>query len=123
MTFGVATLGTQVKRTGARTFDCGRHGELTARQIASKAKITKEAVWARVNSGVTGADLCAPKHDGLRKVRVKCSRSVVVVAMKLARKYPDRVPTLKQIRRVHPMGERNAMRWRQAMKETLEKAA
>ncbi len=79
--------------------------------------MSREGVWQRVRAGITGAELCAPKHDGLRKVKAPCARPTLLVAMKLARAFPEDVPTLRQIRNVHPMTERSAMRWRQALTE------
>lgn len=116
--FGVATITTPVARKSrARTFNCGPHGRLTAAQIARTAGITESLVWQRVRIGWKGEELCRPKHDSLRGVKTRCSKPVVRIAMKLARAFPDGTPTLAQIRKVHPMCERNAMRWRQALQE------
>lgn len=116
--FGVATIeGPQGMKSRARKMDCGRHGRLTAAQIARTAGITESRVWQRVRIGWKGEELCRPKHDSLRGVKTRCSKPVVRIAMKLARTFPDKVPTLAEIRRAHPMCERNAMRWRQAMQD------
>lgn len=121
--FGVATLTSPKRRIQkGRKFDCGRFGQLSANEIAKITGMSREGVWQRVRSGVTGAALCAPKHDGLRKVQKPCKRPVVMVAMKLARAFPDRVPSLDAIRKVHPMCARNAMRWRQAIADSFDAA-
>lgn len=116
--FGVATIVGRVARDRGRKFDCGKFGKLTANEIARITGMSREGVWQRVRSGIVGAELCAPKHDGLRKVKTPCSRPTIMVAMKLARAYPNSTPTLAQIKKVHPMTDRNAMRWRQALVET-----
>jgi hypothetical protein len=115
MNFGTPTLTTPraAVRTGRR-FDCGRYGKLTAKEIARLAGMTREGVWQRVRHGVKGADLCAPKHESKRHAKEKCSKPVVSIAVKLARAFPHKVPTLREIQQAHPMCERNAMRWRQA---------
>ena len=117
--FGVATITTpRGRKSHARKWDCGKYGHLTAKEIASVAGITREGVWQRIRvGGVKGAALCAPKHDGLRVVREPCSKPVVKIAVKLARAFPDSVPSVAAIRKVHPMCARNAMRWRQALAE------
>ena len=119
MTFGVATITTPKASARGRKFNCGKYGELTAKQISQLAGISKEAVWQRVRAGYNGAALVAPKHESLRKAKAPCRRPTVLVAMKLARAFPDRVPSIREIRKVHPMCERNAMRWRQAMLESI----
>lgn len=116
--FGTATIASPVVRDRGRRFDCGRFGKLTANEIARIVGMSREGAWQRIRSGIVGAELCAPKHEGLRQVKAPCSRPTILVAMKLARAYPDKQPTLAQIKRVHPMTDRNAMRWRQALAET-----
>lgn len=117
--FGIATIAApRAPRDRSRKFDCGRYGKLSAKEIARIAGMSREGVWQRVQSGIVGAELCAPKHERLRGVKEKCARPTVMVAMKLARAYPDKTPTLAQIQKVHPMTARNAMRWRQALVET-----
>ena len=121
--FGTATLKPRAPRDRGRRFDCGRYGKLSAKQIAQMTGMSREGVWQRVNAGFKGEDLCQPKHQSLRKAKETCKRPVVVVAVKLARAFPDRVPTLEEIRKVHAMGDRNAMRWRQALAETIGERA
>lgn len=121
--FGVATIATpRARKSHAKKFNCGAHGRLTAAQIARIAGITESRVHQRVRIGWKGEELCLAKHDSLRVVRERCSKPVVRIAMKLARAFPDGTPTLAQIRKVHPMCERNAMRWRQALADTEKRA-
>jgi hypothetical protein len=116
MNFGTATLVTPKakKKRHGRTFDCGKFGKLRAPEIAKITGMSREGVWQRVRHGVKGEALCAPKHESKRHAKEKCSKPVVRIAVKLARAFPHKVPTLKEIQAAHPMCERNAMRWRQA---------
>jgi len=118
--FGTAIVKPRAPRDRGRRFDCGRYGKLSAKQIAQMTGLTREGVWQRVKAGFKDEDLCMPRHEGQRKPREVCRRPVVVVAMKLARAFPDRVPTLAEIQKVHPMHSRNAMRWRQALAQTMK---
>lgn len=123
-TFGTAALDApkfKRKRQG-RVFDCGKHGKLTAKEIAALTGMSREGVWQRVRSGVKGADLLLPKHEGLRQAKASCSNPVMLIAAKLARRFPNKVPTLREIRQTHPMGARNAMRWRQAFADAEKRA-
>jgi hypothetical protein len=114
--FGAAALAAPKfkKKAKGRTFDCGSYGKLTAKEIAALTGMSREGVWQRVRHGVKGDALCAPKHDSKRQAKEKCSKPVVLIAVKLARAFPHKVPSLKEIQAAHPMCERNAMRWRQA---------
>lgn len=118
--FGTATIKAPAGRDRGRRFDCGRHGKLSAKQIALMAGMSREGVWQRVKAGFKGEALCAPKHESLRRAKEACKRPVVVVAMKLAKAFPDKVPSLAEIKRVHPMCDRSAMRWRQALTEAQQ---
>jgi len=122
--FGTAALAAPKfkRKAKGRTFDCGRFGKLTAKEIAALTGMSREGVWQRVRKGVTGAALCEPKHDALRKAKEKCSKPVVMIAVKLARAFPHKVPSLKEIQAAHPMCARNAMRWRQAFTDVEGRA-
>lgn len=120
--FGVATLKPRAPRDRSRRFDCGRFGTLSTKQIAHLTGLTREGVWQRVRAGFTGEDLCLPRHEHARRPREACRRPVLMVAMKLARAFPDRLPSLAEIQQVHPMHARNAMRWRQALAQTMKEA-
>ena len=94
----------------ARLYDCGKYGRLSRAQIAVVAGISTTAVAQRIRSGYTGERLCLPAKAGFSKRGVVC-RSTMLVAAKIARQFPDRVPTLKEIMRVHPMAEATARNW------------
>lgn len=115
--FGVQVSDLRVPEGRARRHNCGRRGLLTVPEISRVSGVSREAIYRRIRCGVTGAALCAKKHHGERTTKAKCTRPTVLLAMKLARAFPDDVPTVMQIRKVHPMTDRNAMRWRQAMAE------
>lgn len=116
MSFGTGSMGTRLRKLGppAFKFDCGRHGQLTARQIAAAAGITVRAVHGRVKAGVAGEALLLPPHESLRVVHGKCRNHVLRKAIRLARAFPDGLPTTEQIMRTEPMCKRQALRWRKA---------
>jgi hypothetical protein len=120
--FGTATIRAPTRKTRAPKYDCGRHGRLTVKQIAITAKITPQAVTRRLRSGMRGEALCEPRN-AFRTPKVRCLKPVIRTAVKLARLYPDRIPTLDEIQRAHPMGTRNAVSWRQAFAEMQKGAA
>ena len=123
-TFGAATIASPMApRNRGRKFDCGKFGKMTAQEIARLTGMSREGVWQRVKAGIHGAELCAPKHDGLRKTKTRCSRPTIMVAMKLLRAFPANPPSVAQIKKIHPMTDRNAMRWRQALVDTAESGA
>jgi hypothetical protein len=105
-----------MRKTRAPKYDCGQHGRLTVKQIAVTAKITPQAVTRRLRSGMKGEALCAPR-DAFRTPKVRCLKPVIRTAVKLARLYPDRPPTLDEIQQAHPMCLRNAVNWRRAFAE------
>lgn len=97
--------------------DCGHGLLLTAKQIASHTGLTRAAVSQRLRKGMQGAALIAPK--GLRRAPAKASLRTAVM---LARAFPDRVPSLKEIQRVVPMCNSSAIEYRAALSATLEAA-
>lgn len=140
MTFGPASLGTPVeqlsrpiataaageprkRRGGGRPpykYDCGPElGELTTRQIAKVAGVTRNTVQTRINRGVRGAALA----HGLKVTRSAANRKrgvskpVIFTACRLALAFPDTIPTVPQIRAIHPMSVPAAERWRAAMRD------
>lgn len=116
-----ASLGTTARKRGqigkAKKHDCGEHGKLTVSQIAGRAGITTFGIYQRIRDGVTGAALCDPAHDRLRRQKSPCSRPVILAALKLATRFPDRLPTVDEIIATHPMSKGNAVRWRYALDE------
>lgn len=127
MTFGLAIIGaTRGKSRGpqGRKYDCGKHGKLTTRQIATAAGISIHAARHRVNVGMKGEALVAPRWESLRNVnKAKCRRPSLLTACRIARAFPDRVPTIKELQAVYPMSHASALRWRQGWRDTLEKVA
>jgi hypothetical protein len=103
-------------------FDCGKFGRLSRSQIAAVAGISTTAAAQRINNGWKGERLCAPKRSGNYHKRGKVCRSTMVIAAKIARQFPDRVPSIKEIVRVHPMAESTARNW-QTVFHTLQEAA
>lgn len=109
------TLGRPARRNNRgrapeRKYDCGKYGRLSRSQIATVAGISTTAVAQRIRSGYTGERLCIPAKSGYAKRGVVC-RSTMLIAAKIARQFPDRVPTFKEIMRVHPMAESTARNW------------
>jgi len=118
MGFGVAAIaGPKIRKARGRKYDCGKHGKLTVSQIARLAGTTNKAIYQRIKRGFVCERLCELKYEGRRKIRRPCSNPTILIAVRLANAFPDRVPTTKEIVEVHPMCERNAMRWRQAFAE------
>lgn len=124
MNFGVPLIqGTAKPRKGKR-YDCGRSGRLTAQQIAEAAGITEESVRYRLRAGYRGERLLSGKREGLREVRVaRTDHPAIVTALRLARRFPNRVPSVADVQAVRPMGKTTANRWRQAWKAVLEELA
>lgn len=108
-------------RKPERKYDCGKYGRLSRSQIATVAGITNTAVRQRINSGYTGERLCLPAKAGFSKRGVVC-RSTMVIAAKIARQFPDRVPSVPEIMQVHPMAKSTARNW-QTVFHRLERAA
>lgn len=103
------------KKPKGKEYDCGSHGMLTVADMSRKSGVSKEAIRLRMKNGWRGADLLMPAHEMKRNIVRKAPRKhVVLAAVKIARAFPHGIPTVKQIMKVHPMGERNALRWRQA---------
>lgn len=109
--------GPKIRKARARKYDCGKHGKLTVSQIARLAGTTNKAIYQRIKRGFVGERLCELKYEGRRKIRRPCSNPTILIAVRLANAFPDRVPTAKEIAEVHPMSEGNAMRWRRAFAE------
>lgn len=102
--------------------DCGRHGMLTAAEAGAVAGVSQEVIRNRITRGLTGADLCLKPRGKYRIAREKPRFSTMLVALKLARELDDfeTVPTTQEIRRVHPMSEDTAKRWRQTFMRAIK---
>lgn len=105
-----ATKGKRMGRPPERKYDCGKYGRLTRSQIAMIAGISRAAVAQRLSARYAGERLCVRKKAGIAKRGVVC-RSTMLTAAKIARHFPDRVPTVKEILQVHPMSESTARNW------------
>lgn len=118
---GTAPKGKRTGRPPERKYDCGKYGRLTRSQIATIAGISRAAVGQRIKAGYMGERLCVRQKAGIAKRGVVC-RQTMLVAAKIAREFPDRVPTIREIRMVHPMAESTARNW-QTVFHRLERAA
>lgn len=101
----------------AKRYDCGRFGQLTAAEIARIAGTSPAAIYARIRKGATGAGLCEQRWARQSQIRKKSPprRDMLVCAFRIAHEYPDRLPTIAEIRRIRPMSVNNAGVWRQAI--------
>lgn len=143
MTFGPASLGTSVfdlpttqpvrpdsaerspRPAGRGTiYDCGKHGCLTAQQIAHIAGTSKTAIYKRINADVRGDALCDRRWANQSKIRRNSPprRHSLVLAFRIAILFPDRLPELHEIQQLRTMSVQNAQTWRQAI-ATARKAA
>jgi hypothetical protein len=113
------------KRTGRPPeckYDCGKYGRLTRAQIAHIAGISRAAVGTRLKWGWEGERLCAGKRTGVNRKRGVVCRSTMLAAAKIARRFPDRVPTVQEIMTVHPMAESTARNWQTTFRRLQEAA-
>lgn len=126
--FGTATLLTPRKGQGRRrghTFDCGKHGKLTVRQIALLANLPKQTIQKRLNAGWQGERLCLPRYaTRCEAISYRAPpRHALLSAFKIAKRFPDRVPTIAEIKAVRPMSDRTAGYWRSAIAAAHREAA
>ena len=123
MSFGTAIIETPRRRRAGKSYDCGPHGMLRVPEIAALAGLCADTVRYRIKAGLSGEALCAPAWEPLRNRNLQPSgRHVAVVACKLGRAFPDRVPSITEIQAVRPMSRASAVRWRQVWREALEAA-
>lgn len=101
-------------------FDCGRHGMLSRRQIALTAGISYHAVCVRLEAGWKGAQLCQKPGERPNAKRGEIRLPTILAAVKLARRFRDRVPSVEEIRKAKPMSQAAAIRWRQAIRVAME---
>lgn len=90
---------------------------MTTREIAARIGGTTQTVRARLAKGWKGKELLMPINSrrsvGLPRV------STQIVAYKIARQFPDSVPTTTQIRAIHPMSVSAATYWRNAIMRAI----
>lgn len=125
--FGTAILTTPKKRCGGRKpkrHDCGAHGMLTVTEIMRLAGISKTCVNLRLKWGWEKERLVVPGHStrgDISKYR-RPANGIMLAAIKLAKAFPDKLPTVEEIQSVRPMGRHCAVRWRKALIDAKEAA-
>lgn len=111
----------------AKRHDCGEHGQLTVREIAPIAGLSEPAIYSRLSRGVSGAALCAPAMSSVpqpgRTYTDRTARTngniTLAVACIMARKFPDRPPSVDQLRAEFDMSRATAYRWRAAFRDAM----
>lgn len=101
-----------------KAYDCGNGLMLTIKEIQQRTGISEAAVRSRISRGVKGAAM-------LRKERRDAAAprsSTVVIACRIADKFPDRLPTTKEIRALYPMSAQSAERWLTAFRAARQRA-
>lgn len=99
-----------------KQFDCG--GEmLTIKQIMQRTGLAESAVRSRISRGVKGAALLRKE----RKDAAAPRSSTMVIAIRVADEYPDRLPTTKELRALYPMSAAAAERWLAAVRAARAK--
>lgn len=121
MTFGAATITTPRRRLASTCFgpryDCGKYGRLTVTEIALRLGMSRQAVLKRIEHGWRGERLLLPKHATRTEIRRNCPppKRMLVAALRIAHRYPDRLPTLEEIKAIQPMSDHYALTWRQTI--------
>lgn len=99
-----------------KLFDCG--GEmLTVSQIMRRTGLSDGAVRSRISRGLKGAELLRRE----RKDAAAPRSSTMVLALRIADAFPDRLPTTKEIRKLYPMTPQTAERWLASVKAARER--
>ena len=114
-----ATLGSpQFAPRRQKLYDVGGGRQMSAKEIAARTGISVHAVYARVCRGETGKALLI--KNGNRKRNGMARSPTQHIAFKIAFAFGRRVPTTAEIRRLHPMSDTSAMRWRNAIRQAIE---
>ena len=114
-----ATLGSpQFAPRRQKLYDVGGGRQMSAKEIAARTGISVHAVYARVYRGETGKALLIKNGNTKRKGMARSPTQHI--AFKIAFAFGRRVPTTAEIRRLHPMSDTSAMRWRNAVRQALE---
>lgn len=117
-----------------RRHDCGEHGWLTAGEIAERAGLSYSAINDRLRRGVKGAALLAPATPHVRrrgtavtawtdKGMHTCGSITIAAALRIVRLWPDRPPSVAQLRETFGVSRATAYRWRAAWIDELGLAA
>lgn len=85
--------------------------------IAHIAGTSKTAIYKRIKRGCKGEALCEGRWSRQKYLRRSSPprRHVLVCALRIAAKWPDRLPSADEIQQVRPMSKQNAQVWRQAL--------
>lgn len=105
--------------TRRKLFDCGGGRMLTIKEIMLQTGLGESAVRTRISRGVKGSALLRRERRNLAAPR----SSTMVIACRLADQFPDRLPTTREIRRIYPMCDQTAERWRTALRAARGGAA
>lgn len=122
MNFGAAIIHPPVAKPKAKprgraapTYDCGSYGRMTIAQMAKLAGVSVRTIEGRMYRGARREALVVaklrPKHGP--------TTPVIGIACILAARFPNRVPTVKEIRKARPMSLAVAYRWQRAWREAL----
>jgi transposase len=102
----------------AKLHDCGRHGHLTADQIAKKAGVSTATVYGRRARGIRGEALCErPVWRGRTSgtYRNACHLDerggALQIACRIARMFGTRTPSVAALRNQFGMSRATAYRW------------
>ena len=103
----------------ARRYDCGRHGELTVRDICKVSGQRESTIYARIRKGWSGDILAAPKQPSHAPGRPRTNAMVVACKLGSAAERAGRLLTTREIQAAHPMSRQAAERWRCALRAAL----
>lgn len=120
------TLGRKVLPSGRRggrpahLHNCGRHGNLSLKQIARIAGVTPEAIRGRIGMGWKGELLCSPIGPRPNHRRGEIRLPTMLTAARIALQFRGQCPTVAAIRAAHPMTKKAAERWRLVFMKAME---
>lgn len=108
-----------IRQRQTKLIDCGSE-RLPVKEIARRTGVSEATVYNRIARGMRGKELLMRKTD--RRAHGGPRSPTVVLAVKLADAFPDRLPTTAEIRKLHPMVPQTAERWRNALRAAREAA-
>lgn len=113
---------------GVTKHDCGQHGWLTVKQIHKRTGVPERTIRDRVQRGVTGDELMRARI-GARETRSETTYrdaavrtggvGTIELAVRVARAFPCRVPTVKELQSMFGMHRATAYRWREAFIDAM----
>jgi len=98
-------------------YDVGNGQRMTLPEIMAHTGLSAGAIRKRISDGETGEALL---RVGRRRP-MKPRSPTMVLAFKLARAFPDRVPSVAEVMEAHPMSESAALEWIAVIRHALEK--